>query len=157
MGSRGERALGGRTAAPFALTCLLTVVVGCSSNAGRSGESASSPHGTTPTTSAPANDRRGKAGFTLANFTGATLRAVYLSPSNSAGWEENVLGGDALADGNSVEIRLNPEKGIEAWDLRVEGVDEHYAEWKGLRLEEGARITLLLDVAGERVVVAEVD
>lgn len=145
-----------RTAAPFALTCLLTVV-GCSSNAGRSGESASSPHGTTPTTSAPANDQRGKAGFTLANFTGATIRAVYLSPSNSAGWEENVLGGNTLADGDSVEIRLNPENGIGAWDLRVEGVDERYAEWKDLRLEDGARITLLLDVAGERVVVAEVD
>lgn len=147
--------MGGRKAAPFALTCLLTVVVGCSSSAGRGDDGAAPPRGTT--TSAPADDQRGTADFTLANFTGATLRAVYLSPSNSAGWEENVLGGDVLSDGDSVEIRLRPEKGIEAWDLRVEGVDERYAEWKGLRLEDRARVTLLLDVAGERVVVAEVD
>jgi hypothetical protein len=106
---------------------------------------------------APADDKVGGSGFALANFSGTTLRAVYVSPSASGGWEENVLGGAELADGETVEIRFSPEEKAAAWDLRVEAVDEHYAEWKGLRLGEVSRVTLLLDMVGERVVVAEVE
>ena len=107
---------------------------------------------------APASARDAASGFTLANFTGAALRAVYVSPSESAGWEENVLGGEELADGATVLIGFSPEEKAVSWDVRVEAASGHFAEWKGLRLRDISRITLVLDmVAGERAVVAEVE
>lgn len=96
-------------------------------------------------------------GFELVNFTGSTLRAVYVSPSDSAGWEENILGGAKLADGATVNVGFSPEEKTASWDIKIEAVDDHSAELKGLRLREVSRITLMLDTVGERVVVAEVE
>jgi hypothetical protein len=96
-------------------------------------------------------------GFDLNNLTGSTLRAVYVSPSESDGWEENVLGADELSDGAAVRIRFSPEERAALWDIKVEAPDGHYAEWKGLGLRGASRITLLLGAAGEPAAVAEVE
>jgi len=96
-------------------------------------------------------------GFDLVNYTGSTLRAVYISPSDSKGWEENVLGKDELADGETVDIRFSSEEKVIRWDIRVESADEHYAEWKGLDLRDVSRITLLLNLVGKPVADAEVE
>ena len=141
----------GRAATLVALACLLAGA--CSSQRTRpsDGAGAASP---TRVESAAAD---GASGFALVNFTGSTLRAVYISPSESAGWEENVLGGGELADGATVRIGFSPEEKAASWDIRVEAVDDHFAEWKGLHLGDVSRITLLLDVVGERVAVAEIE
>ena len=134
--------LTGRAAAAcLALACLLA---GCA------------PHAAPPRR-AHAGGPTVTPGFALTNFTGSALRAVYLSPSGSGGWEENVLGGDELSDGETVEIRFSPAEKADVWDMRVESAGPHFAEWKGLRLGGASRVTLLLDVVGERVVVAEVE
>lgn len=158
--SRG-RMLRQRAAACVALALVLITACACASNAGpTSGEAtareAVAATTTTTTATAPGDDHAGKLGFTLTNLTGTSLRAVYVSPSGSSGWEENIIGG-VLADGDSVELRFSPEERAAAWDLRVEGIDEHFAEWKSLRLGGVSGITLYLDVVGERVVVAEVE
>lgn len=103
--------------------------------------------------------RGGDLGFTLTNYTGTALRGVYVSPSDSEGWEENILGGgpNELADGDSVEIRFSPDEKADAWDMRVVGVDDRYAVWKDLRLGDVSRITLHIDMAEGLVVVAEVE
>jgi hypothetical protein len=99
----------------------------------------------------------GGLGFDLVNFTGSTLRAVYISPSDSTGWEENILGSGEMNDGDTVDIRFSSEGKAALWDIRVEGADGHYAEWKGLDLHGVSRITLLLNLVREPVVVAEVE
>ena len=147
LGARGRRA----ALACGALAFVLAVSVAFAADARPSAVPAVS------TTAAPVDVRAGALGFTLVNFTGATLRAVNVSPSESGGWEENVLGVAQLADGESVEIRFSPEERAEAWDIRVKGLDDHFAEWKGLRLGGVSRITMRLDVLGERVVVAQVE
>lgn len=145
-----------RAAACFALACLF--VGGCSSNAGKDGGKAPPPPAPpAATTNTHANQSAGDLGFALDNFTGATLQAVYVSPGDSGGWEENVLGGRELSDGETVEIRFSPEERADVWDIRVEGVDGHFAEWKGLRLGGVSRLTMHLDVIGERVVVIEIE
>lgn len=157
----GERELNGRAAACVASAFLLAVACACSSQRAQQGGGAGTASTTrgepaaTPVTRDAARD--GWPGFALANFSGTTLRAVYVSPSGSAGWEENILGGDELADGATVAIGFSPEEKAASWDIRVEAVDNHYAEWKGLNLRDVSRITLLLDMVGERVVVAEVE
>ncbi|HEX8283120.1 MAG TPA: hypothetical protein VF588_07185 [Pyrinomonadaceae bacterium] len=149
--------MNGRPTACVALAALLTAACASTSNTDP-GVGASPNHSASATTNAaPASVRAGALGFTLANFTGTALRAVYVSPNDSGGWEENVLGEGELRDGESVEIRFNPAEGAAAWDVKVEAVDGHFAEWKGLRLGGASRVTLHLDVVGERVVVAEIE
>ena len=145
--------MNGRAAAGVALACVLTTA--CASNAGPGGVGPTPPEA--GATTALAAQYAEPLGFTLTNLTGASLRAVYVSPNGSGGWEENVLGAGGLADGGSVELQFSPEEKADAWDMRVEGGDEHFAEWKGLRLGGVSRITLYLDVVGERVVMAEVE
>ena len=136
---------------------LLAVACACSSQRAQRGDGAGMASPTRGESAATTGARAGALGFSLANFTGTTLRAVYVSPSESAGWGENILGGGELGDGATVAIGFSPEEKADSWDVRVEAVDDHFAEWKGLRLRDVSRITLLLDMVGGRVVVAEVE
>ena len=151
----------GRATACVASAFLLAVVCACSPRRAGQGDGAG-PASPTRVESATAADATARArasalDFSLANFTGTALRAVYVSPSESAGWEENILGGGELADGATVAIGFSPEEETASWDVRVEAVDNHFAEWKGLDLRGVSRVTLLLDMVGGRVVVAEVE
>lgn len=147
-----RRELSKRTVVVTALAYLLAVACSCSSHAGGEGlhtQGAPSPS----TTSASAN----ALSFNLTNFTGSALHTVYVSPSDSKGWEENVLGSGELNDGDSVDIRFSPEESAALWDIRVESADTHYAEWKGIDLRGVSRITLLLNISRGPVVAAEVE
>jgi hypothetical protein len=99
----------------------------------------------------------GELGFDLVNFTGSTLRAVYISSSESKGWEENIFGESEMPDGVTTDIRFSPEEKSALWDIRIESTDGHYTEWKNLNLRGASRITLLLNLAGELAVVAEIE
>jgi hypothetical protein len=90
--------------------------------------------------------------FTLVNFTGLEIYTIYVSPHDSAAWEENVIGRDRLSDGEFVEIRFAPEEQTLMWDLRVEDHDGNNAEWRNLNLLQISRITLR---RGGNVVIAE--
>lgn len=147
-----------RAAVSVTLAWVLTMACACAPSAGSGGAAPTAREaGETATVAAPADEHASPLDFTLTNLTGASLRAVHVSPNASGGWEENVLGGGALADGDSVSIRFSPEEKAAEWDIRIEGGDEHFAEWKGLDLNGVSRVTLYLDVVGERVVVAEVE
>lgn len=123
-------------AAFVSLVCLLAVVCACSSRAARDeGTAGRAPRaqGAPPSgeAAAPFGVREGGLGFDLNNFTGSTLRAVYVSPSESDGWEENVLGADELSDGAAVRIRFSPEERAALWDVRVEAPDGTTPSGKG--------------------------
>ncbi len=45
--------------------------------------------------------------FTLVNKTGYDIEKVFVSPSKSDDWEEDVLGKDTLDDGDSWEIKFH--------------------------------------------------
>ena len=130
------------------LACLLAI--SCSLRTGRSGTISGESLGT-----------RGKAtpssGFDLVNFTGSTLRAVYLSTGDSSSWEENVLGEDHLDDGATVAIRFVSNESPALWDLKVVGTSGYYAEWKGLDLRGISRVTLAVTLINEPTVVAELE
>ena len=96
-------------------------------------------------------------GFDLVNFTGSTLRAVYLSPADSSGWEENVLGTDILDDGTTVDIRFGSNETPALWDLKVVGTSGYYAEWKGMDLRGISRVTLAVTLVDGPTVMAELE
>jgi hypothetical protein len=97
-----------------------------------------------------------RSSVTLSNFTGSTLRAVYISPGDSAGWEEDILGDDVLAEGSAIIVRFSPDEKVTLWDLRVE-TTRRRAEWKGLDLRDASMVTLYLSQDGEKPWVAEIE
>jgi hypothetical protein len=114
--------------------------------------SCSVPPPTRSATSSNTNDP-----LAVKNFTGSPLRAVYLSHSGAPGWEENILGPTDLQDGETLNINFAADSNKASWDLRVEGIDGHYAEWKNVNLDGASRITLLLRITSRPVVVAEIE
>lgn len=133
------------------LACLLAI--SCSSRTDRR-ETTSESLGAqgSPTGSSAANP-----GFDLVNFTGTTFRAVYLSPGDSSGWEENVLGSDTLDDGATIDIRFLSNDAPALWDLKVVAASGYYAEWKGLDLRGISRVTLAVTLINEPTAVAELE
>ena len=99
----------------------------------------------------------GNLDFALINFTGTELRSVYLSPSTSSGWEENILRGTTFKDGDTLNVRFDPNEKAAKWDMRVEGVDSRYAEWKQLNLRDISAMTLVLKLRNQSFVIAEVE
>jgi hypothetical protein len=101
--------------------------------------------------------QKGALNFALTNFTGTSFRAIYLSPSTSNAWEENIMAGAELKDGDTVNIRFEPDEKNVEWDIRIEGVDGHYAEWKNLKLGGISEVTLMLKLSPEPAVTAEIE
>ena len=84
--------------------------------------------------------------FDLINKTGYEIREVYVSPSRSDDWEEDVLGTGTLPDGNRVHIKFHRSTTTCEWDLKVVyTVDESSAEWEKINLCEVEKITIHYD------------
>lgn len=88
--------------------------------------------------SAPA----GPQDFTLHNSIGSTIFEVYVSPSDEESWEEDVLGEDVLAHGESVEITFDRPASEADWDLKVVDEDGRSYVWKNLDLTTISEVTI---------------
>jgi hypothetical protein len=104
---------------------------------------------------APVNAQTARLGVT--NFTGTAFSAVYLSPSSAPDWQENLLINSIHRDGDTLDIQFDLKESNVEWDLKVQGVDGHYAEWKNLKFDRTSDITLVLKLSPTPVVVAEVE
>jgi hypothetical protein len=93
----------------------------------------------------------------LTNFTGTAFSSLYLSPSSAPDWQENLLVSTRHNDGDTLDIQFDPNESNVEWDLRVQGIDGHYAEWKNLKFDGVTEITLVLKLSPTPVVVAEVE
>lgn len=124
---------------------------------GQTNQETSGAEGASGGPTALPEDAKGALDFSLINYTGTSLRAIYLSPSDSTGWEENVIGSDNLDDGDTLSIRFNPQERAGLWDLKIEGVDGHFAEWQRLNLRDISSMTLKLQLKERPVVVAEIE
>ena len=84
-----------------------------------------------------------KQDFTLSNRTGYELKEVYVAPSASDDWENDVLGTGTLGDGVAVEIKFNRASKTCKWDLKVVyTVDSSNAVWKNIDLCSVDKITI---------------
>lgn len=82
--------------------------------------------------------------FKLVNKTGYTLNEVFIGPSTSEEWGDNIL--DAkLPDGASASITFNPEAKAPKWDILVVYEDGTKVQWIGYKLDEISKITLFYD------------
>jgi hypothetical protein len=85
----------------------------------------------------------GKQDFILHNETGVEIHEVYVSPSDSDDWQEDILGEeDTLPDGESVAISFNDREKTKKWDIRVTDGEEGSIDWTGLDLTRISEVTL---------------
>ncbi len=80
--------------------------------------------------------------FTLVNATGYQIDQVFVAPSASNSWEEDVLGQDVLEDGASVNITFHAKETATEYDLKVVYSDKTEAVWTGLKLPEINKVTI---------------
>jgi hypothetical protein len=84
----------------------------------------------------------GEQDFTLVNKTGVEIHKLYTSPHSSDEWDEDVLGKDTLADGESLDIQFPKKEKAAHWDLRVEDSSGSAITWENLNLKEISEVTL---------------
>jgi hypothetical protein len=86
--------------------------------------------------------RAGKQDFVLSNETGVEIHELYVSPVTTEDWEEDVLGVDTLADGDSVKVVFDDRDKHVHWDLKVVDGKGNSIEWHDLNLIEISEVTL---------------
>ena len=74
--------------------------------------------------------------ISVTNSTGYTIAEIYMSPSRTYDWEEDILGRDLLDDGGVVEIDFRRSVETCDWDLKVVYGDGEEAVWDRLDLCE---------------------
>lgn len=87
----------------------------------------------------------GKQDFDLVNATGYTIAEVYVAPSSSNNWEDDVLGRDILVDGETVTINFAPNQKACMYDILVVWDDGDQASWDNFNLCTVTEITLHWD------------
>jgi hypothetical protein len=85
---------------------------------------------------------QGKQDFTLHNDTGVEIHELYVSPHSSDEWDEDILGEDTLANGESVTIHFSRKEKAKLWDLKVVDGKGNSIEWESLNLLEISDVTL---------------
>lgn len=131
-----------------ALAAVLVMTAACSKTTNTNNTNAASPSPSaaaspkpSAATSPAASTETGK-GFTLVNSTGVDIHALYIAPSDSKDWQDDVLGRDTLPDGERTEITFTRGEKAATWDMRIENDKGGYVEWHDLKLLELKRVTL---------------
>jgi hypothetical protein len=87
-----------------------------------------------------------KQDFALVNKTGYEIKEVYVSPSKSDDWQEDVLGSGTLGDSEKANIKFHRSVKTCKWDLKVVyTVDSSSAVWGDIDLCSVEKITIRYD------------
>ena len=90
--------------------------------------------------------QQAKQDFTLVNKTGYALSEVYVSPTKSDDWEEDILGRDVMENGDLVHISFRRAAKSCLWDLKVVYQDDDSESyWEEIDLCSVSRITIMYD------------
>ena len=96
----------------------------------------------TSTANTSASTEGSKQDFTLVNSTGVVINKLFISPHDKDDWEEDILGQDTLASGQTLDITFHRDEKADNWDLRVEDTEGNAIEWENLKLSEISKVTL---------------
>ena len=66
--------------------------------------------------------------FTLTNATSGTLTYFHASPANVDDWEDDILGDQVVASGDSIEITIADGRDVCKYDMRFEFDEESELE-----------------------------
>jgi hypothetical protein len=80
--------------------------------------------------------------FTLINKTGLSIDQLFISATDKAEWEEDVLGVEVLPADAEAEINFHPTEGACFWDLKIVDEEGDSVEWDDIDLCEAVTVTL---------------
>ena len=86
--------------------------------------------------------RLGKQDFQLVNKTGVEIHELYVSPHDSSDWQEDVLGHETLADGETVKVTFDDREKHDKWNLKVVDGKGNSIEWNNLELTKISELVL---------------
>jgi hypothetical protein len=93
----------------------------------------------------PAHAENEDLDFKLLNKTGYGIKAIFIAPSDSTEWGDNIIK-EPLENGETLAITFSAKAKAEKWDIRIEWVDEgDPVIWKKCKLTEITQITLHYD------------
>ena len=84
----------------------------------------------------------GKQDFTLHNQTGKVIKEIYVGPTSSEEWGDDVMGKDVVGDGESVHITFHPKATAKHWDLKIVFDDDKSTVWTNFDLTTIDDITI---------------
>jgi hypothetical protein len=84
----------------------------------------------------------GKQDFTLHNQTGKVIKEVYVGPTSSEEWGDDVMGKDVVPDGSSVHLTFHPNATANHWDLKIVFDDDKWTVWTNFDLSTIDDITI---------------
>lgn len=94
----------------------------------------------------PALAQNAKQDFALINKTGYELKEIYVSPSKTDEWQEDVLGKQVLGHGERLNVHFTPKTQTCKWDLKVVYTDDDSsAVWSDINLCEVDKVTIHYD------------
>jgi hypothetical protein len=95
---------------------------------------------------APALAHAAPQDFQLDNETGYTIKNLYISPTSTNDWQEDVLGQDTLDNGAAVDIHFPGGRGETCeWDMKITYNDDSSHEWTSVNLCSIAKVTIHYD------------
>ena len=83
--------------------------------------------------------------FKLVNKTGYQIDEVYVGPTSSDTWGDDVMGKNSLEADRTVSISFNAPSNVCKWDLKVKYEDGDSAQWSNLNLCNISTVTLYWD------------
>lgn len=87
-----------------------------------------------------------KQDFKLVNKTGYELKEVYVGPTKSDDWGDDIMGKQTVPDGAIVNVHFHPKAQTCHWDLKVVySEDDSSAVWFDINLCEVDKITIRYD------------
>jgi hypothetical protein len=84
----------------------------------------------------------GKQDFTLHNATGKVIKEVYVGPTSSEEWGDDVMGKEVVGDGESAHITFHPKATANNWDLKIVFDDDKWTVWTNFDLSTISDITI---------------
>ena len=76
------------------------------------------------------------------NRTGTDLYGLFLAPTGSGAWGEDLLAGRRLDEGERLDVTFPWGARAIGWDIRVENREGRAVEWKEIPLRRLRRVTL---------------
>ena len=80
--------------------------------------------------------------FQLVNRKGYQIDEVYVGPHSSRSWGEDVMGNDALANGERVNITFPNRTSACSFDIKVIYHDKDEATWESVNLCQVSKVSL---------------
>lgn len=87
----------------------------------------------------------GEQDFTLVNNTGTDIHQLFVGPTTSDEWGEDILGVNVLDDGASANITFAGEDSTAFWDIKIVDGDGNELFWRKLNLKKISKVTLGYD------------